>query len=132
MKLEKPETQLRIFLVLIALPSFAVGIGLILFPPSYLEFFGFHNYNYTFFQAQGGVFHIVMCTAYLLASKYMYQSPGLINFSVLAKAIATTFLIIYFLLVEKSWMILLSAIGDGVMAIILYILYKRFLQSKTN
>jgi hypothetical protein len=132
MKLEKPEVQLKLFLWLIALHSFAVGVGLILFPPAYLEIFGFYNYSYTFFQAQGGVFHIVMCVAYLMASKYMFKSPGLIYFSIIAKSIATVFLLIYFLFVEHSWMIIMSAIGDASMAIILYYLYKKFLNSTTN
>jgi hypothetical protein len=132
MNLEKPEIQLKVFLWLIALHSLSVGIGLILFSPSYLEIFGFNNYSYTFFQAQGGVFHIVMSVAYLMASKYMYKSPGLIYFSIAAKSMATVFLIIYFLFVEKSWMIIMSAIGDGAMAVILFYLYKKFWVTNTN
>lgn len=126
MNLEKPETQLRVFLWLIALHSLSVGIGLILFPPSYLEFFGFENYSYSFFQVQGGVFHIVMAMAYIMAIKYMYKSPGLIVFSVSAKSMATVFLIIYYLFFESSWMIIMSALGDAAMASILYFLYNRF------
>ena len=126
MNLEKPEIQLKIFLWLIALHSISVGIGLILFPPSYLEIFGFYNYSYTFFQAQGGVFHIVMSVAYLMAIKYIYKSPGLIYFSIAAKSMATIFLIIYFLFVEQSWMIIMSATGDATMGIVLFYLYKKF------
>ena len=126
MNLEKTETQLRVFLWLIALHSLSVGIGLILFPPSYLEFFGFENYSYSFFQVQGGVFHIVMAMAYIMAIKYMYKSPGLIVFSVSAKSLATVFLIIYYLFVESSWMIIMSALGDAAMASILYFLFNRF------
>ena len=126
MNLDKPETQLKVFLWLIALHSLSVGIGLILFPPSYLEFFGFENYSFSFFQVQGGVFHIVMAMAYIMASNYMYKSPGLIIFSVSAKSMATVFLIIYYLFVESSWMIIMSALGDAIMASILYLLYTRF------
>ncbi len=126
MNLDRPETQLKVFLWLIALHSLLVGIGLILFPPSYLEFFGFHNHNYSFFQAQGGVFHIVMCIAYVMAIKFMYKSPGLIIFSISAKSMATLFLIIYYVFWESSWMIIMSAFGDAVMAAMLYFLYNRF------
>ena len=126
MNLEKPESQLKVFLWLIALHSFSVGIGLILFPPNYLEIFGFHNYAYSFFQAQGGVFHIVMSVAYIMAIKYMYKSPGLIVFSISAKSMATIFLLVYFIFVESSWMIIMSAFGDAVMASILFLLYRRF------
>jgi hypothetical protein len=126
MKLDTPDIQLKLFLWLIALHSFFVGVGLILFPPAYLDFFGFNNYTYCFFQAQGGVFHIVMCVAYLMASKYMYKSHDLILFSIVAKSMGTFFLILYFLFMEQVWMIIMSAIGDGVMAFMLYYLYKRF------
>jgi hypothetical protein len=126
MNLDKPDTQIKLFLWLIALHSFSVGIGLILFPPSYLEFFGFSNYRYSFFQAQGGIFHLVMSVAYVMAIKYMDRSPGLIIFSISAKFIATAFLLIYYLFMENSWMIIMSAFGDAAMAIILYVLYKRF------
>src|SRR5210317_814982 len=123
MNWDKPDVQIKIFLWLIALHSFLVGIGLILFPPSYLEFFGFLNYQYSFFQAQGGVFHLVMAVAYTMAIKYMHISPGLIIFSIAAKMIATIFLLMYYLFVENSWMIIMSAFGDATMAIILYVLY---------
>lgn len=126
MNLDKPEVQLKFFLWLIALHSICVGIGLILFPPSYLEFFGFENYTYSFFQIQGGVFHIVMAMAYIMASYYLIKSPGLIIFSISAKFMATVFLIIYYLFVENSWMIILSALGDAIMASILFLLYNRF------
>jgi len=126
MNMDKPDTHMKIFLWLIAVHSFLVGIALILFPPSYLEFFGFSNYQYSFFQAQGGVFHLVMSVAYLMAIKYMYKSPGLIVFSISAKFIATLFLLIYYLFLEHSWMIIMSAFGDAAMAILLYVLYNRF------
>ena len=126
MNLDKPDTHLKIFLWLIAVHSFLVGIGLILFPPSYLEFFGFFNYQYSFFQAQGGVFHLVMSVAYIMALKYMHKSPGLIIFSISAKFMATMFLLVYYLFMENSWMIIMSAFGDAVMAVILYVLYNRY------
>ena len=126
MSWDKPDLQIKIFLWLIALHSFFVGIGLILFPPSYLEFFGFINYQYSFFQAQGGVFHLVMSVAYLMAIKFVYKSPGLILFSITAKFMATVFLLTYYLFFENSWMIIISAFGDASMALILYVLYNRF------
>lgn len=132
MNLEKPDVQLKVFLWLIALHSLFVGIGLILFPPAYLEFFGFHDYTYCFFQAQGGVFHIVMCVAYLMAARYMYKSEELILFSIAAKSMGTAFLVIYFVFMEQVWMIIMSAIADGVMAFMLYYLFKRFQTSQKS
>ena len=98
MNLDKPDMRLKVFLWLIALHSLFVGIGLLFIPSSYLEFFGFSNYRYSFFQAQGGIFHLVMSVAYVMAIKYIYRSPGLIVFSISAKFIATAFLIIYYCL----------------------------------
>jgi len=132
MNLGNQKRQLTIFLILVAIHSLCVGIALILFPPSYLEVFGFHNYSFSFFQVQGGVFHIVMFVAYLMAIKYMHKSAGLIYFSIFAKSIATVFLIIYYLFIENSWMIIMSAFGDAVMAAILFILYKRFHINNSN
>ena len=132
MNLEKPESQLKLFLWLIALHSFSVGIGLLLMPSSYLEIFGFHDYSYSFFQAQGGVFHIVMFVAYIMAIKYMPKSSSLILFAISAKSMATIFLINYYIFVESSWMIIMSAFGDAIMASILYLLYKRYRMIKSN
>ncbi len=52
---------LKIFLLLVALHSFCVGVGLILIPLEYFDLFGFHAYSGNFFKIQAGVFHIVMC-----------------------------------------------------------------------
>ena len=56
---------LRIFLALVALHSFCVGLGLIIMPFEYFTFFGYEGYQGLFFKVQGGVFHIVMCGAYV-------------------------------------------------------------------
>lgn len=125
-----PEKLLKVFLWLVAIHSFCVGISLIFMPTQYLEIFGFYNYRYSFFQTQGGVFHLVMFAAYLLTVKYLDKSPGLVQFTILAKSMATVFLLIYYFFFESSWMLLLSAIGDAVMALVIYLLYQRYLNYK--
>ncbi len=124
-----PTQRLTLLLQLVTLHSFAVGLGLIFLPVKYLELFGFYNYTESFFQAQGGIFHIVMCVAYYSASKNFQSSSGMIYFVIIAKSMALVFLLVYFLFVESIWMILLSAIGDGLMALIIFILYKQYLHS---
>jgi hypothetical protein len=61
-----------------------------------------------------------------MAIKYMYKSPALINFSILAKSVAAVFLVIYYFFIERDWMIVVSAFGDAIMASVLYLFYKRF------
>ena len=51
----------RIYMWLVALHSFCVGLALILLPLEYFPLFGFRGYEGTFFKIQGGVFHMVMC-----------------------------------------------------------------------
>ena len=63
-----PERLLSLFLWIVMLHTLAVGIGLIFMPSSWLPFFGLAPYTKNFFQAQGGIFHIVMCIAYSLAA----------------------------------------------------------------
>ncbi len=125
------DKQLKIFLKLVALHSFAVGIGLIFLPPVYLKYFGLNGYKASFFQAQGGVFHFVMCMAYLLTAKYLDKSPGMIHFVIMAKSLAVIFLLTYFVFFESSWMLIASAFGDGIMALIIYFLYKKYLTNIT-
>ena len=68
MKLKSLQV-LKIFLILVAIHSFCVGLGLILIPLDYFDLFGFYEYSGNFFKIQAGVFHIIMCGAYVLAAR---------------------------------------------------------------
>jgi hypothetical protein len=118
------KKYLSYFLFLIGIHSIAVGIGLIFMPPSFLNFFGLVDYKESFFQAQGGIFHIVMSVAYVMAGLNLEKSVRLIQFIIAVKFIAFVFLIIYFSLVLSAWLILVSAIGDGIMGLIVLILFR--------
>jgi len=118
------KKYLSYFLFLISMHSFAVGVGLLFISPSILEFFGLVDYKESFFQAQGGVFHIAMSVAYLMAGINIYKSVRLIQFIIAVKLIAFVFLLFYFFFVFPAWLILLSGIGDGVMGAIILILYR--------
>jgi hypothetical protein len=120
------KKYLSYFLFLIAIHSIVVGVGLIFISPTILEFFGLVDYKESFFQAQGGVFHIAMSLAYLMAGLNLEKSVRLIQFIIAVKFIAFVFLIFYYLFVLSAWLILLSGIGDGLMGLIVFILYKRF------
>lgn len=116
---------IRIFLVLVGLHSIAVGINLISFPPSWMATFGFLPITENFFKVQGGVFHIVMAVAYLLAAWKPVDCQILIIFSIIAKFIATVFLFSYFFIIGGAPTILLSGIVDFLMGVVLLFLYKR-------
>jgi len=118
-----PDIILSIFLWLIAVHSFIAGVLLIVFSPEMLDFFGFDIIE-KFFSTQGGVFHIVMCLAYIPAAVKPHQSEQLIYFSIGAKFTATLFLLSYFFFKNAIWIVLFSGIADLLMAIILIILYR--------
>lgn len=124
----------RVFLLLwfMAIHSILVALGLIFLPTKYLPFFGFFGYSGRFFQMQSGVFHIVMSCAYLMGAYQIRQSNILVYFAISAKSIATIFLITIFIFYETNWMILLSAIGDGAMALVLFILFRSFQEAQMS
>jgi len=120
-----PSRMLSLFLWLVMLHSLGVGIGLIFMPSSWMPFFGFEPYVKNFYQAQGGIFHIVLCVAYSMAAWDYKKYDGLIIFSFIAKFIAFGFLLLYYFIIDSSWMIIFSSIADGLMGLILLMLYKR-------
>ncbi|MFC1852490.1 hypothetical protein ACFL27_20015 [candidate division CSSED10-310 bacterium] len=95
--------------------SVLIGISLLIIPPSHLGFFGYQDYQGRFFIMQGGVFHLVMSVIYMLPAFRFERYQYLIPIILIAKGIATTFLILYYICIEPVWMILVSGIGDGVM-----------------
>jgi len=110
---------LKIFLILVAIHSFCVGLGLILIPLDYFDLFGFHEYSGNFFKIQAGVFHIVMCGAYVSAAHDPIKNRIMIYFTIFAKMIATVFLISYAVFIDMVWMVLASGIFDFVMGLVL-------------
>ena len=109
------QKRLGLILYLVALHSLVVGLGLILLPLSQLPHFGFQVAVEKFFPVQGGVFHIVMSIAYAMAGYRKLRQEGLVGFSIMAKYVATIFLLSYGMFVQSVWMIWLSALGDVVL-----------------
>jgi len=123
--LSSKAQMLRIFLWLIAVHSFVVGIVLIILPGESLAFFGFEIIE-KFFSTQGGVFHIVMSIAYGLAAEKLGKSDLVIYFSIAAKFIATIFLFSYFLLKNFILVVAFSGAGDLIMGILLLVLFVNY------
>jgi len=121
----KPDKLLPLFLWLVSLHSFFVGIGLIFLPASAFEFLGFAPTFERFFSTQGGVFHFAMSVAYAMAAYNLIKNQQLIIFSIVVKFIATVFLIIYFVFISHLWLIIFSAVTDMAMGIVILFLYKK-------
>lgn len=116
---------LRVFLLIVALHSFFVAAGLILLPAGLFHDFGYSSITEPFFKAQGGVFHFVMVIIYLLAAVNPVERKYLVQVSFIAKFTATIFLLSYFIFVDSIIVVFLSGLGDFLMGIIIYILYKK-------
>ena len=115
---------ISIFLWLVALHSFAVGVGLIVLPLPLLKFFGYGVCAERFFPSQGGVFHIAMAVGYAMAAYNLKRYECLIIFSIVVKFMATVFLFTYFIFVSSIWLVILSGISDFLMGLIILILYR--------
>jgi hypothetical protein len=109
----------------VSIHSFSVGLGLIIIPLEYFGLFGFEGYTGNFFKIQGGVFHIVMCGAYLPVAINPLKRIVLLRFAIFAKFTATVFLLSYCLLAEPVWMVWLSGLFDFLMGLILFWFYRR-------
>jgi len=121
----KVDKILSVFLWLVAIHSFLVGIGLIVLPTSVFEFLGYQSTFDRFFSTQGGVFHIIMAVGYAMAGYDTKRFECLIIFSIIVKLIATVFLIIYFIIISSQLLIILSGISDFMMGLVILFLYKK-------
>ena len=133
--LKSPNKRLSLFLWLVAIHSFLVGLGLIIQNPSIIEFFGYGRCDEHFFPAQGGVFHAVMAVGYVLAAANLERYNCLVVFSIFVKSAATVFLLLYYFLIERIWTIIVSGIGDGIMMIIMlffWLSYSKSVQDKAQ
>jgi hypothetical protein len=115
--------HLSIVLSFIAVHSFLVGVGLILFPGQLMEYMGFKLVNERFFQSQAGVFHIILSVCYILPLFNYNNFKSLVIFSIVVKISATLFLLIYFLFFDSILCLLLSGLADCTMAILLLYVY---------
>ena len=121
------ERLLKWILWLIALHSFGFGVSLIVLPISVIEFFGFQLAE-KFFAVQGGVFHIVVSLAYIMAAQDLEHSKKLIILACTAKFMATLFLLSYFFFVNHIFMVIFSGIADffmGLAILLTYLLYQK-------
>jgi len=111
----------RVFVILVALHTFAVGAGLFFVPEWALRFGGWQVIPPLFFPRQAGIFHFILGIAYLEE----HRRFGGIALLVLAKSFAVVFLLGAALLSTVPWFVLVAGIGDGLMALVAWLLHRR-------
>jgi len=115
-KWEKP------LVALIALHSYAVGVLLLLFPGWSVHFGGWPDAVYPeFYIRQGGAFHIVLASVYLI-DYYRTRSVTLLVF---AKSCATVFLTSCSFYYGHPWVLPLSATGDAIMGLCAFVVHRK-------
>ncbi len=77
-----------------------------------------------FFAVQGGVFHVVVSIAYLMAARDIQSGKNLVVFAILAKFIAAVFLLTYYLAWNPIPLVLVSGLGDLAMGALIAFLYR--------
>jgi hypothetical protein len=130
--IKNPRGRLSLLLILVAIHSFCVGVGLIIRPAELMELFGFGMCYERFFPTQGGVFHIVMAVGYLMAAYNVDQYRCLVIFSIIVKIMATVCLFTYFIAVEQIWLVLMSGFSDGLMGMAIYVALLLYLKSRKS
>lgn len=121
--LSDPDRRLKLLLRLVSLHSAVVGAGLILHPPAIFARMGYAQLTEPFFSVQGGVFHIVMAIGYAMAAADLDRNICLVRFSIVVKTVATAFLLLYWLLIDRVIVVLTSGLLDGAMAALIGLAY---------
>jgi len=114
------RNRLSLVLWFVAIHSCLIWLALTLLPPSGLTFFGLRICSERFFPVQAGVFHLVMATMYAWAALGLLRVRELIRMAVVAKCIATVFLVTYYLVIDRIWVVLAAGIVDGLMAALIW------------
>lgn len=106
--------------ILISLHSYLVGIMLVFFSSWSAEFGGWEDPGTLFFMRQGGVFHLVVATGYLM-EYFRHRSVSLM---ILAKSVAVVFLL-SMSLQGGAWAVPFSALTDGLMLIVVIVVHRK-------
>ena len=113
-------------IVLIAIHSYAVGFFLLFLTRWGADFGGWGEVSPLFFARQAGIFHVVVATGYL-NEFFRYRGISLL---LTAKIMAVLFLVSMMMVAEPApWTIPLSAIGDGAMALVAYLVHRKAQQA---
>jgi hypothetical protein len=115
-------------LVLIAIHSICFGLALIILPIEIIELFGF-RLEEKFFAVQGGVFHLIISAAYIMAAWKPENSARLVFLSCLTKFSATVFLFSYYVFEKHILMVFLAGVGDFMMGLAILFSYRIYIKN---
>lgn len=105
----------------IAVHSLAVGFGLLFLTDWVVRFGGWEEAVPRFFVRQGGIFHFVVVTGYLLE----YAHHRGVTLLVATKAIAVVFLTAMSVVEPGAWIVSFSAAADGLMGAVVFLVHRR-------
>lgn len=108
----------------IAAHSLAVGFGLLFLTDWVVRFGGWDEAVPRFFVRQGGIFHFVVVTGYLLE----YAHHRGVTLLVATKAIAVVFLSAMSVVEPGAWIVPFSAAADGLMGVAVFLVHRRILE----
>lgn len=112
----------RWVVVLVAMHSFGVGVVLICFSRWAAAFGGWGDADLVFFVRQGGAFHLVVATGYIL-EYFKYSSVRLLLF---AKSVGVVFLTLSWLAdFQGAWAVPFSAFGDASMLFLVWFVHRK-------
>jgi hypothetical protein len=111
----------RVYVILVALHTFAVGAGLFFVPGWALRFGGWQVIPPLFFPRQAGIFHFILGIAYLEE----HRRSGGVSLLIMAKTFAVVFLLGATVLADVPWFVTAAGVGDGLMALVAWLLHRR-------
>jgi hypothetical protein len=105
----------------IAAHSYAVGLALIFATDLVVRFGGWDAVMPRFFARQGGAFHLVVATGYLLE----YAHHRGVSLMIFTKALAVVFLVAMAIVEPGAWSVPFSAAADGMMGVTIWLVHRR-------
>jgi hypothetical protein len=111
----------RVYVILVALHTFAVGAGLFFVPAWALRFGGWQVVPPLFFPRQAAIFHFILGIAYLEE----HRRFGGVSLLVMAKTFAVVFLVGAALLASVPWFVPAAGVADGLMGLLAWLLHRR-------
>ena len=112
-----PSSRARIeawLVTLIAVHSYGVGAALLFVPEFGARLGGWDEVTPLFFMRQAGVFHFLVATVYVVE----WRRFRTVSFMLLAKCTAVLFLGTLWLVDGEPWVVPVSGLADGLMAIV--------------
>jgi hypothetical protein len=103
----------RWLVVLIALHTYGIGVGLLVVPEWALRFGGWQTIPPLFFPRQAGVFHLVLGSGYL----FEYGRLRSVWLLLTAKACAFVFLVGATVVAAVPWFVTFAGVVDGLMGL---------------